>query len=590
MRLEDDTYSVISNPNYRQYMAPEVEQLTDTSISVRIYTAGMVLTPSSYKVTYKRVISSTVDGGYSPTTINDINNPKTITGLVNGAMYQIKTQAMGPGSGGNELTVYFQITKPATDPSVIKGREDYPSTTYFPSSTFAFDDRNLESGSITNASLSQTKTVSNISYLKLVGGKNVDNLYTYAYKDFDSITLPGGSTLSDGFIEYASGQEYHYGFGTSFIFPPIAVYEPQEAGIGFFVSPKAASGYYVTFSTSRTAGAKNESPIKIIKLKGRQIITLSGSPSSKNTALNTLFSGTTHNMDIKVKVKEDTVTITAYINGYEVKAIDKNVDSGVKPNAILPITKKVSLLAASGTVSFDYVYATDLKNSEYDTRTALNPYEGQFSNDYLKAQYGDIVYFANNEDAREEDLKSSYDEFGAVAREIVRRKVSFGGGAAFPNSWTTGANKRVKILSQDRSHFGADVFVINNTSTSAPLADGSINSFAVIGSKIGFSGDIEYFTDPPSEYAVAEPVTFNSLWLQDEKDVENLADWIKSKVVNKAKIIEMDIFGNPLLSVGDIITVKYDYQEFDGTEKIIITGITHEYDGGLTTKIRGRTI
>jgi hypothetical protein len=52
----------------------------------------------------------------------------------------------------------------------------------------------------------------------------------------------------------------------------------------------------------------------------------------------------------------------------------------------------------------------------------------------------------------------------------------------------------------------------------------------------------------------------------------------------------MTVFGNPLLSVGDIITVKYPYQKLTGNEKIIITSISQEYLDGLTTTITGRTI
>jgi len=593
MRLEDDLDIVVSDPNYLQKLAPDVEQEGDSSIKVRIYTLGMPAAPTSYKVIYQRVIDRYNSGGYPSTTINNSANPKTISGLVPGAMYQIKTQAVGPSSEGNTMTVFFKLTGTTVNPSIIKGREDYYDSIL--SKLEKIDD--YESGTIVGTRFNlyeetqASKSVRDISYLRLYGGKSVDNKYTYAYRDFESITIPA-STSSDGLTEYPAGQYYYYGFGTSFVFPPKVVYEPQEAGIGFFLNDKGSSGYYVTFATTRTATAKEHTPIRIFKVKGKQITQLTPSKKSTDKSLATLFAGTQHTLDVKVQVSEDVIIITAYINGYEIKATDRNVDSGTKPNAIVPISKRVALLAASGMVSFDYVYATNLKASEYDSRSALNPYEGQFSNDYLRGQYGDIVYSFQNDDAREEDLKTSYDEFGSVAREIVRRKVAFGGGAAFPNDWTTGANTRVKILSQDKSHFGAEAFIINNTSTTAPLSDGGVNSFAVIGSTIGFSGDIEYFTDPPSEYAVAEPATFNSYWLQTQEDVESLAYWIKTRVANKAKIINMTVFGNPLISVGDIITVKYDYQKFTGSDsqKIIVTHVSHRYENGLETKIKGRTI
>ena len=83
---------------------------------------------------------------------------------------------------------------------------------------------------------------------------------------------------------------------------------------------------------------------------------------------------------------------------------------------------------------------------------------------------------------------------------------------------------------------------------------------------------------------------FESTWIQSQEAAKSLADFIKSKVVNKSKIIDMEVFGNPLISVGDVITVKYPYHGFTGSEKIIVTNVNHIYAEGLSTQITGRTI
>jgi hypothetical protein len=69
-----------------------------------------------------------------------------------------------------------------------------------------------------------------------------------------------------------------------------------------------------------------------------------------------------------------------------------------------------------------------------------------------------------------------------------------------------------------------------------------------------------------------------------------LADWIKDTVVNRGKVVSMDVFGNPFISVGDLITIKYSYQGFAGTEKLIVTSVTHRYNAGLETSITCRTL
>jgi len=78
--------------------------------------------------------------------------------------------------------------------------------------------------------------------------------------------------------------------------------------------------------------------------------------------------------------------------------------------------------------------------------------------------------------------------------------------------------------------------------------------------------------------------------LENAKDVKSLADWIQSRVVNKAKIITMKIFGNPLISVGDIITIDYPYQDITAEQKIIVVKVSQRYQGGLETEITGRTL
>ena len=52
----------------------------------------------------------------------------------------------------------------------------------------------------------------------------------------------------------------------------------------------------------------------------------------------------------------------------------------------------------------------------------------------------------------------------------------------------------------------------------------------------------------------------------------------------------MQVFGNPLLSVGDIVKVKYTYQGLIGTEAMIITDINQAFEEGINTSITCRTL
>jgi cystathionine beta-lyase/cystathionine gamma-synthase len=162
-------------------------------------------------------------------------------------------------------------------------------------------------------------------------------------------------------------------------------------------------------------------------------------------------------------------------------------------------------------------------------------------------------------------------------REIYYVKTKLNSRPAFPIKWSTGSNQAVSLIGKKISNFEAEAYVLNNTSSTVPLSDGALASLYVIGNDLYPSGTMEYSTDTSSEYANKEPV-------------KNLAEFIKTKAVNKGKIIEIETFGNPMLSVGDIVSVKYAYQNLQETQKMIITNVSQSFLEGISTSITCRTL
>ena len=60
--------------------------------------------------------------------------------------------------------------------------------------------------------------------------------------------------------------------------------------------------------------------------------------------------------------------------------------------------------------------------------------------------------------------------------------------------------------------------------------------------------------------------------------------------MNKGKVVSMEVFGNPMISVGDIISITYPYNGFSGSERLIVTNVTQSFDQGLSTDITCRLI
>lgn len=552
-----------SSQDLIQLFNPDITKLSSTTIFVNISLLGVTGTPTSYIVKYQRVSQTGSPLGTEQTQTSGVNGV-TISGLVENSRYRIKTKLSNASTEGNEVEVFY----------------------------------NLPSSSITPVAVGSPKAVGEKvtakSFLKIKGGDKADNVYNTAYKNFPSIQAGTYTTESIGAGSFQRNVRNYspgfYSFGTSIIFEPLITYKPQGAALGFFLSSNAETGYFVSIETSQTAAARDTSPVKIFKLdKGKQIKKLKDSQKGNRSTLDQLFAGKVYNIDVKVRIENKSVTITAYVNGFKIEAVDTT--AAASNNEILYPSQTVGLVGISGLSMFDYVYADTIQEADYnkDYQT-LNFYNGQFAKDFLDFSYGDMLYNATNEDVDMTLKENSFDEFGTVVREITRRQVSFSNAPSVPIKWTTGANRLAQILGQTYDNFKADVIVMNNSSITIPLSDRGVNQLSIFGNTIGFSGEIEYSTSAATSYASSEPVIFESTWLQNENDVKSLAEWIQGRIVNKAKIITMEVFGNPLISVGDIITVNYEYQGFTSSQKIIVVKVSQSFGGGLKTEITGRTL
>ena len=79
------------------------------------------------------------------------------------------------------------------------------------------------------------------------------------------------------------------------------------------------------------------------------------------------------------------------------------------------------------------------------------------------------------------------------------------------------------------------------------------------------------------------------MWLQNENDVQNLSDWIKNQWSKRQMIVKLEVFGNPFISVGDVISISYAYHNLSAI-KFMVTSVSQSYSEGLTTSIYGRTL
>jgi hypothetical protein len=600
------------------YSTASVQQLSATSVQVSLSIINMSYTPNNYVLTWSLYSFPSYNVVSSQTTSTNSFSP--ITGLVAGGDYKFEIAVSGSGSSSTSstyLTLATYSASPTGTPfgqaggntgkldlnlpeNAASARLQAEADAYFAAHP---EIDKLTGGLIQTKLDSSTSTTSTKkSYLKL-SNKESDfklNKYKIDYRQFLSINNASytnvslaGSTNSE-LVPSVIGENY-YSFGSSIFMQNSIEVTNAAGGIGFFIDPLSGNGYYLIIQTTTSAASNNAKSVQIVKFYNGNIILLKEIGTRTKSTIEGIYGGKQYDIDVKVKVIAQKVIITAYVNGYKITAEDINTKNTTKGSLgvikILQSTNKVALICSRGTVAYDYVYAKSINDKQYDqSEYVLNIYKGRFSNDLINNTFGDLVYTDKLSADEAVDKANSIDEFGTVVREIYKIKVKYNNRPSFPVSWGVGANTGVSILGQTISNFDASAYVLNNSSTVIPLADDIGNSFYLIGNDLGDSGELEYETELAVGSSNVEPLAFKSTWLQNNNDVKLLAEWIKLKAVNRGRTVDLKVFGNPLISVGDIVTVKHTYAGLAGTENLIVTNVNQEFSDGLETTIACRSL
>lgn len=545
------------------YFNLRVKQVSLTSVELDFVEPST--TPTAYSVQVQKLNAAGLNDG-PLITLPDFTStpPLVVENLFPGSKYTFKVTPKNGTTLGNSIV-----------------------SPVFTMSTVSYN------GTISSNPVNPTVLTPGKSYFKLTNSSAAKDKYIMAYRDFAGMSLPSSVPNNSYAPYYYVPQTYaesYYSFGTSVFLDAAINSSSASAGLGFFMADSGKTGYFVLVETTKSAVTKETKSVRILKADGDGIVVLADSQKTSSATFEGVYGGTQYNIDIRVKVDGDDLEINAFVNGFKITAVDSNsMYNAQEVNKILNVTKSVAVICGSGQVAFDYVYATDLLKTKYDQTIAdPNLYLAQFSNDLLEMSFGDLIYDSQN---AENTLRSqTIDDFGTVVREIYHVKTKLNARPAFPIRWSTGSNRSVNLIGQRISNFDAEAYVLNNTSTTVPLSNGAEAILYIFGNDLSSSGTLEYSTDDSAEYANKEPVIFESKWLQNEYDVKQLANFIKSKAINKGKVIDMQTFGNPLLSVGDIVTVKYTYQGLQGVEKMIIVNINQSYEEGINTSITCRTL
>ena len=84
---------------------------------------------------------------------------------------------------------------------------------------------------------------------------------------------------------------------------------------------------------------------------------------------------------------------------------------------------------------------------------------------------------------------------------------------------------------------------------------------------------------------ILEVAQVDSMWIQSKESAEKLVYLISMGIDGFSSDVNLDIFGNPLIQIGDIVTLSYPLAGVVN-KKYVVHSVSHSFDTGLSTSLR----
>lgn len=599
---------MIDGEGYTPPTAVTPEQLKIPFISVKYNSTTsitlIVTPPAATPGTYGGSIAGSGSFNDPDFVINSASNIITINGMTPGGRYTLRLRAWtGANATGTYGDYYYEsITLPGV--SQATGIQSSSSGTTIP----------VNSGSSVD-----TTTLNGVLAASRLGQEDI---YNSSFEDPDitdvptpvptgtSVAVSGNRQVKTSLFTISNNSKSkeqcslaiknlgitttatYYSFGTAMFFQSNVSKTEASGGIGFFTDSVGKSGYYIYLKTTSSLVTNDEREVQIFKIVDGKKIVLTDSQKSGESGIGSklggIKGGSSYKVDVKVKTQSGVVVIDVYINNFKISAVDTTIGTTKSIEKIISTTSNFAMFAMTGTVLFDYIYATPLSEDQYTKGGLQNVYNGHFAKTTLDFLYGEKV-LSNFDKASVPG--GVLEEFGTVARELRKTTVKYPERPGYPVYASVNTNKFVNILGSRLTSFGAEIYLLNNAGTYVPLDDGGFHAFNVVGNYVVPGGTHEYSETLVNQNSDLEPVVFESAWIQTENDAKKLTAWIKSQWSKQQQVISASIFSNPAISVGDIITVTYPENDLNGTQKFVVQSVSQSYgEGGLDTSIVARSI
>jgi len=427
------------------------------------------------------------------------------------------------------------------------------------------------------------------------GGYSVNNSIMTLTTNYTFREQNNYCVRNQSFANPAPGNKVHYGTRIRFR----EGYSPNnvgEAGIFFASNPTNFVGYFISLRLTEAVEATNRFRNEV-SIWGRMGDTWTTTYDHQPLEIRR---GVWYDVDVtfEIAANHDHV-IVVFINGVVVASTKLSGS-----NRIITGGGQHGVQVGNfSSADFEYYYTAQGDTSfAPDTSTLHDEIRGGFANGvvqsnwYRTAFYDDLGGLSGTKHFRGNIF---FDDFGAIVHEIREFDVTFEKPVVHSKPYVT--NEKVAIPAYFGSPFGAHFVMINAGREDAIVKGEDSQTYGsdnTVTQSTFIYGRQVYQEDPETINIISQEninkrgvqkIQFTSSYLQNKETGDELARWVVKQWASTIKTANVTIFGNPLIEVGDIVTVTYVPKGIYD-KKFYVNKVGHNYSAGLETNLVLRSV
>lgn len=390
---------------------------------------------------------------------------------------------------------------------------------------------------------------------------------------------------------------FHY--GTRFSFSKEGANTEQRAGIVINNSGTNEDGYYIELTpTSKLTGKLGDKRNELIfysRTNGKDEVMGHKKGESLHIGedieyvLDVVYTpGTTHNVSVWVNGKK-------FIDA-DVSGSNRNTGNG-----------KFGIFTRGKTkAEFEYLYAVKKEgNIPLDDFSFLDKVE----RGYTSNQWDREWVYTREKRKRKGSTKNRkrfndlfFDEFGPVVHEVREYDVKFDPMPVLHSRPYLSNDWGAALLEYNANPFGAKFIVANTSRKNAVISGDDTLSYAsqnrAVAQLLNVFGRGLSIADAEEEVAKSDlqirrrgkiESELSSKWIQTKEMAKEVAEWIRDAMSYGNENLSVEIFGNSLIEVGDVVLIDYTNKDFDNV-KYFVVGVSNSFETGLSTTLTLRRV